>query len=204
MADAGAAGRGRGARSACAGSTPTQPRRNVPRAGGVAAVRGAAGGVTADDHAHRHRRRHRPRAALRRADRRAGRGVPLRHRRAGQDRAFHPAAVGQRGQGAADAGLDQLRRAVHRLQARQRVSRQRQAQQAGGARQLRADVRRHRRDARGDGRRGAHRLAHRLRLRARGALSRARGCLASRHDRRRRAGAASHPRAPRRCGRSTA
>ena len=90
-----------------------------------------------------------------------------------------------------------VRRALHRPQARQRVSRQRQARQAGGARQLRADVGRHRRDARGDGRRGADRLAHRLRLRAGGALSRARGRLASRHDRRRRAGAASHPRAPR-------
>ena len=85
----------------------------------------------------------------------------------------------------------QLRRAVHRLQARQPVSRQRQAQQAGGARHLCADVGRHRRAAGGDGRRGADRLAHRLRLGARGALSRARGRLASRHDRRRRARAAS-------------
>ena len=47
----------------------------------------------------------------------------------------------------------------------------------------------------GDGRRGADRLAHRLRLGARGALSGARGCLASGHGRRRRAGAASRPRA---------
>ena len=187
-------GCGRGAprprRAICApGSTPAQPRRNVPAHGGVAAVRRAAGGVsmigatmrivTADD-INRVLRYDALIDALAEA---------FRSDITAPDKIAHfdPAAVGQRGQGAADAGLEQFRRAVHRLQDRQRVSRQRQAQQAVGLRQLSADVGRHRRDAGGDGRHRADRLAHRLRLGARGALSRARGRLASRHGRRRRA-----------------
>ena len=78
-----------------------------------------------------------------------------------------------------------------------RLSGQREARQAVGLRQLSADVRRDRRAARRDGRHRAHRLAHRLRLRARGLLSGARGCLASRDGRRGRARAASGARA---CG----
>ena len=88
-------------------------------------------------------------------------------------------------------------RAAGRLQDRQRLSRQRQARQAVGLRQLSADVRRHRRAAGADRRHRADRLAHRGGLRARRALSRARGRRASGHDRRRGACAASGPRPPR-------
>ena len=87
------------------------------------------------------------------------------------------------------------RRAAHRLQGGQRLSGQRQDQQAVGLRQLPADVRRHRRSARFDRRHRADRMAHRGGLGAGGALSRARGRRASRHGRGRGAERASHPRA---------
>ena len=57
-------------------------------------------------HAHRHRRRHQPRAHLSGADRRACASVPRRHRGAAAPHPYDPAAVGQRGEAAADAGLD--------------------------------------------------------------------------------------------------
>ena len=135
VADASAARRSRGARAARAARRAALRSRN--RAGRWRRRRRSS---SRRRRAHDHRRpwSRRPLRivtadeldrvlTLRRADRRAGRGVPLRHHRAGQDRPLHPAAVGQRCQGAADAGLEQFRRALHRLQADQCVSRQRQA-----------------------------------------------------------------------------
>ena len=86
-------------------------------------------------------------------------------------------------------------RAFHRLQDRHGVSRQRQGAAPVGLRAISAALGRDRRAAGDDGWPRAHRVAHRLRVGARGALSRARGCLASGDGGRRRAGAASHSRA---------
>ena len=131
------------------------------------------------------------------ADRGVARGAsaptsrsPLRHTH------MIPQPARQRSEVSADAGLDQLGRAPRRLQDRHASIRTiAKLDKPSVYRQLPADVRRHRRAARRDGRHRAHRLAHRLRLGARGVLSRARGCRASRDDRRGRARAASGARA---------
>ena len=88
--------------------------------------------------------------------------------------------------------------ALHRPQAGERVSGQCEDRQAIGARQLCADVGRHRRAAGTDRRHHAHAVADGRGLRARGALSGPRGCVASGDDRRGRAEPASRARASRR------
>ena len=76
--------------------------------------------------ARRHRRGDRPRTDLSGADRGVARGVPRRHRDAAAPHPHDRAAGRQRSEAAADAGLDQFRRAPRRLQAGQRLSGQSQ------------------------------------------------------------------------------
>src|ERR1051326_6521676 len=145
-------------------------------------------------HAHNRRRRYRPRADLSGAGRGARSGVPHRGRGAGAPPSPHRPG-GRLRRAAGHAGVD---RGIPRLQAGERVSRQRRARKTVGVRHLSVDVRPQRRAAGGDRRPRAHRVADRRGLRARRQISRPAGCHASGDGRRRRARPAPRARARKR------